>query len=97
VPNSIWVEPNINIRKILLREVNYNSLPYDDQNEYEKGMLFCFQRAFVEHYVSERKEMHCESNFEKCLKDKCPLFEIKNKEVGGLYGICREFKICFIN
>ena len=92
---SIWPLPNADVVQIINNEVDYNDLPFEDQNEFEKGMLFEDLRQFVvQHMPGER--MLCEAmNYVACLEEKCPLFRHKNTEAGGQYGICSEFKIAF--
>lgn len=92
---SIWPLPNNDVVQIINNEIDYNDLPFEDQNEVEKGMLFKDLREFLaQHMPGER--MLCEAmNYVVCLEGKCPLFRLKNTEAGGQYGICSEFKIAF--
>ncbi|MCJ7804795.1 hypothetical protein MUP35_03640 [Patescibacteria group bacterium] len=100
VPNSIWVEPNSNIRKVINEEIDYGSLPYEEQNEVEKGMLFKDQAEFVEKHKNQT--LLCEALENKpCLLIKCSIF-IPPKATGQTDNtpsykqpLCREFKIIF--
>ena len=100
-PNSIWVEPNSNIRKVISNEVDYGSLPYDEQNEVEKGMLFQDQAKFVGKHKGQN--ILCEALYnEPCLKSKCLIFispspskKTKNRPAYK-QPLCREFKMVFI-
>lgn len=95
VPFSIWPKPNLDVLRVISGEVTYTDLPFDPQNEVEKGMLFEDQRQFVSKHIS-KGQMLCEArNHELCLEEKCPIFRLKNTEAGGEHGICSEFKISF--
>lgn len=94
-PFSIWPLPKGDVQRIHSGEVDYNTLPYEDQNEVEKGMLFEDQRRLIaEQYPTQ--EMFCEARgHQPCLRHRCPLFEPPNSKVGGKHGICREYKLAF--
>ncbi len=94
-PFSIWSVPNADIARILAGEIDYDAIPWEDNDEIQKGMLFGEQRAFVaEHYPG--KNVLCEArNYERCLGEQCRLFRRPAKEAGGTHGICSEFKIAF--
>lgn len=93
VSYSIWPVPNSDVAEVINSEVDYNNLPFDNQNEVEKGMLFEDQRQFIAQHISE-EPMLCEArNHQPCLQEKCPIFRAKHTEAGGEHGICSEFKI----
>ena len=95
VPFSIWPLPNADVLRVINGEINYNDLPFEDQNEAEKGIFFEDQRQFVAQHMPGG-QMLCEArNHEVCLQEKCPLFKLKNSKTGGPYGICPEYKITF--
>lgn len=95
---SVWPMPNVDVRKVIEGKINLDDIPYEDQNEIEKGMLFEEQRQFIAQYMREQKQMFCEAiNYEPCLRGECPLFRIKNTKAGGLHGICSEYKTAFKN
>jgi hypothetical protein len=95
VPYSIWPIPNSDVIRVIGSEVDYNKLPFDNQNEFEKGLLFEDQRQFIAQHISE-EPMLCEArNHKPCLQEKCPIFRAKNTKEGGEHGICSEFKIAF--
>lgn len=93
---SIWPLPNADVFRVLNGEVDYNDLPFEDQNEVEKGMLFENQRQFVARYNIPGEPILCEARDHKvCLQEKCPIFKPKGSKEGGPYGICAEYKITF--
>jgi len=99
-PNSIWVEPNSHIRKVINKEIDYDSLPYEEQNELEKGILFQDQAKFVENHKGQT--ILCEAlENEPCLQSKCSIFippstSKKTKNTPSYsQPLCREFKIIF--
>ncbi len=93
-PFSIWPIPNGDVRRIHLREISYDSLPFENHNEVEKGILFKDQRRYIT--IRHRDEILCEAeNYETCRKEQCPLYESPGSEMGGQHGICREFKFAF--
>lgn len=95
VPFSIWPKSNIDVLRVISGGVAYTDLPFDPQNEVEKGMLFEDQRQFVSKHIL-KGQMLCEARDHKlCLKEKCSIFRLKNTEAGGKHGICSEFKISF--
>ena len=95
VSYSIWPLPNSDVLRVISGEVDDNRLPFDNQNEVEKGMFFEDQRQFIAQHISE-EPMLCEVREHKpCLQEKCPLFRAKNKKAGEEHGICAEFKIAF--
>jgi len=92
-PDSIWAEPNSHVRKLINKEIDYNSLPYDEQNEVEKGMLFEDQAKFVENHKGQT--ILCEALDSKpCLLTKCLIF-IPPKKTRHKQPLCSEFKIIF--
>ncbi|KPJ57219.1 hypothetical protein AMJ49_01240 [Parcubacteria bacterium DG_74_2] len=96
VPFSIWPLPNADALRVINGEVDYNDLPFEDQNEAEKGIFFEDQRQFVAQHNIPGEPMLCEAMGHKiCLQEKCPLFKPKDSKEGGPYGICAEYKIAF--
>ena len=99
VPFSIWVEPNATVRRIINSEIDYNSLPYDEQNEVEKGMSLKEQAELVAEH--QGGTILCEALEEQlCLQGRCPLFVPvgAKKPIRNTHGqpLCEEFKITFI-
>ena len=95
VPHSIWAMPNVDVRRVIIGKIKAESLPYEEQNEVEKGMLFEEQRQFVAQYMPAG-QMLCEVLvYRPCLQKDCPLFRAPNTIAGGRFGICEEFKIAF--
>lgn len=95
VPFSIWPIPNIDALSIINGELGYNTLPFDDQNEVEKGIFFEDQRQLIAKYMPS-KEMLCEVlNYGICLGKNCPLFRLEGSKEGGKYGVCSEYKVAF--
>lgn len=93
-PFSIWPLPNNDVKRIHDGEVDYNAIPYEDQNEVEKGMFFEDQRRLVAQQFP--KEMVCEAiGYQSCLRNQCPLFAAPDSVAGGKHGICREYKLAF--
>ena len=83
-----WAELNETVVSIIKGQVNYNKLPFDDENEMYKGFALEDQKAIV--IANAHLEPLCEAlNMEKCLKTECPLY------IAGKTPICREFKMCF--
>ncbi len=90
---TMWTESNETVRRIIAGEVNYGSLPFDDENEIYKGMLYKDQGEFVQQYPREQKL--CEATNSNCKEVNCPLFVAPEKN--KLWQpICSEFKIMFI-
>lgn len=95
VPFSIWPLPNGDAVRVLTKEVDYNNLPYEDQNEIEKGMIFGDQRRFITRHI-HGGPMLCEAReYQPCLETACPLFHTKDTPEGNQHGICSEFKVAF--
>jgi len=93
---SIWPLPNADVLRVINGEIDYNDLPFEDQNEAEKGMFFREQRQLVALYYTPEEPMLCEAMDHKvCLQEKCPIFKPKGSKEGGDYGICGEYKIAF--
>ena len=59
VSYSIWPLANSDVLRVISGEVDYDKLPFDNQNEVEKGMLFEDQRQFIIQHISE-EPMLCE-------------------------------------
>lgn len=98
VPYSIWPMPNADIRKIIDGQINPDDMPYEDLNEYEKGIFFEEQRQFIAKNMQRQRRMLCEArDYKPCLQGECPLFRMKGTKAGGLHGICSEYKIAFRN
>ena len=95
VPFSIWPLPNADMVDVIAKKVDYNNLPFEDQKEVEKGILFEDQREFISEYFGSGS-MLCEAmEYRLCLKAHCPLFYEEGTPSGGQYGVCSEFKIAF--
>jgi hypothetical protein len=95
-PFSIWPLPNSDVERIHSREAEYDMLPYEDQNEVEKGILLEDQRCLVASQILSGKKMLCEArDHQPCLQEKCPMFAQPGSKEGGQYGICRESKLTF--
>ena len=89
MPLSIWPESNSNVRKVIDGEIEYNSLPYDEDNEVYKGMLTPEQQDVV--IENEGKEVLCEAlDMNPCLGEKCELYRTDITP-----PVCREFKMAF--
>lgn len=92
VPFSIWPLPNGDAVRVITGEEDYENIPWEDQNEVEKGMCFEDQREFLAKHQPD--EFLCEANFYSlCLREKCPLFRPAGSKAGGKSGLCAEFKI----
>lgn len=97
-PFSIWPLPNSDVSRIHVGEIDYDTLLYEDRNEVEKGILFEDQRQLIELCAEQclSKEMLCEAQGHRlCLREQCPMFAPPHSEVGGQYGVCREYKLAF--
>lgn len=95
VPFSIWPMPNVDARRVIIGQISAENLPYEEQNEVEKGMLFEDQQQFVAQNMPA-DQMLCEVLiYRPCLQERCPLFRTPNSIAGGRFGICEEFKIAF--
>lgn len=95
VPFSIWPMTNIDARRVIIGEINIDDLPFEDQNEVEKGIFFKDQRQFIANHMSGG-QMPCEVlAYKPCLQEKCPLFRAPETSAGGQYGLCEEYKIAF--
>ncbi|OGD85767.1 hypothetical protein A2Z23_02640 [Candidatus Curtissbacteria bacterium RBG_16_39_7] len=94
VPFSIWVEPNFNMRKVL-DGVDYGELPYDEDNEVQKGMFWKEQAEFIAKH--EGQTMLCEAlEEEPCSQTECPLFvPAGTTNPKHSQHLCREYKIAF--
>ena len=93
---SIWPLPNADVLRVINGEIDYDDLPFEDQNKVEKGIFFEDQRQFVAQYYTPEEPMLCEAMGHKvCLQEKCPLFKPKGSKEGGSHGICSEYKIAF--
>ncbi len=88
-PLSIWPESNQNVAGVIRGEVDYESLPIDEDNEIRKGMGFTEQQDII--LRNREKSSLCETlDMTPCLKEKCVLYE---SSLGP--PVCREFKIVF--
>ena len=91
---SMWSMPNSDVVRIINGEIGLDDILFEDSNEFHKGMLFEDVRQMIAKYAS-KKMMCCEArDYEPCLKKECPFFA-DSEEVGGKYGVCREFKTAF--
>jgi hypothetical protein len=92
---SIWPIPNADALRIINGETNYDDIPFEDQNEVEKGISFGELQQFIAQHMPVG-QMLCEVvNYQPCLQERCPLFRTKGSAAGGQYGICAEFKTAF--
>lgn len=88
-PLSIWPESNQNVAKIINKEVGYDSLPIDENNEFHKGGLFTEQQDII--LQNWGNAPLCEAlEMKPCLEKHCDLY---NSSLGP--PVCREFKIAF--
>ena len=88
-PLSIWPESNSNVAGAIAGEIDYDSLPIDESNEFHKGGLFTEQQDII--LRNNGKEPLCEAlSMQPCLKEKCPLY---NSSLGP--PVCREYKMVF--
>jgi len=95
VYSLVWPMPNIDARRIVIREITFDDLLLEDQSETEKGSFFEEQRLFVAQHIPG-KQMLCEAlAYKPCLGKKCPLFRAPGTIAGGKYGLCEEYKIAF--
>ncbi len=94
----MFVLPDNIVRKIINREINYNSIanPKNKKvvnNEIMKGYLFEDQ-AKVNLSLEEGFTPICKALEEKCRKEKCILYD--EGEFGKIKGwVCREYKVDF--
>ncbi len=88
-PLSIWPESNQNVTRVIKGQVDYNSLPVDESNEFHKGMCFSEQQDII---LRNRGESPlCEAlGMSPCLEEECELYNIN---LGP--PVCGEFKIVF--
>lgn len=88
-PLSIWPESNENITGVIAGDMDYDSLPMDESNEFHKGGLFTEQQDII--LQNNGKEPLCEAqNMKPCLESGCVIY---NASLGP--PVCREFKIAF--
>ncbi|AKM83552.1 hypothetical protein A2422_01625 [Candidatus Woesebacteria bacterium RIFOXYC1_FULL_31_51] len=89
IPYAIWPESNQNVAGVISGEIDYDSLPVDESNEFHKGGLFTEQQDII--LENNGKEPLCEAqDLKPCLKEECELY---NANLGP--PVCREFKIAF--
>ena len=89
MPYSIWPESNTNVVGVINGNINYDSLPIDESNEFHKGGLFTEQQDMI--LRNNEKVALCEAqNLKPCLKEKCVLYDDSLSP-----PVCREFKIAF--
>ena len=92
-PYSIWAEPNSTIKGVIEGDIDYDSLPYDAQNEVEKGTFFQEQAEFVAKHAG--KTILCEAlAAQPCLLEQCPLYVPAYLKRHG-QPICREWNFTF--
>ena len=95
VPFSIWPIANVDARRIIIGEIDFEDLPYEDQNEAEKGIFFEDLRRFMAQHMPGG-QMLCEAlAYKQCFREKCTLFRAPGTIAGGKYGLCEEYKIAF--
>ena len=84
--HSIWPESNDNVARVIRKEIDYSSLPYDKDNEINKGVIVIEQQDII--LRNEGKETLCEAlQMEPCLEKDCELFRTDIAP-----PVCREFK-----
>ena len=87
------------VKKVISGKVDYNMLPFDDENEMYKGWAMKDQAEIVK--ANEGKELLCEALAMKpCKKEECPIYMApgsKDSEGNILTDVplCHEFKIAF--
>jgi len=95
VPFSIWPIPNVDARRIIIGEITFDDLLFEDQNEAEKGIFFKDQWQFIARNMPGGQIL-CEAlAYKPCLQEKCSLFRAPGTSAGGQYGLCEEYKIAF--
>jgi len=88
-PLSIWPESNQNVARVINGQVDYNSLPMDESNEFHKGMCFSEQQDII--LRNKGESPLCEARgMSPCLEEECELY---NTNLGP--PVCGEFKIVF--
>lgn len=95
VPFSIWPMPNGDVLRVIRREITAEEIPYEDDNEAQKGMCFEDHRQLMAEHATGVPL--CEATgYEPCLKERCPLFRHPGTKQRGEHGLCEEFKIAFL-
>jgi hypothetical protein len=88
-PLSIWPESNQNVARVIKGQIDYDSLPLDESNEFHKGMCFTEQQDII--LRNRGGNPLCEAlDMNPCLQEEC---ELCNTDLGP--PVCREFKIVF--
>ena len=83
----IWPESNETARRVIEEGLDYNSVPFDEDNEISKGSQYVDQRRMIQQ--NQGKEVFCEAlGMRRCLQKECPLYFAEG-------GLCREFKMVF--
>ena len=94
---SIWPMPNEDVLQIINGKIGLDDVPFEDLNEFHKGMLFQELSHFIFEHIAKGKEILCEArDYSPCLKGACPLFRDEVDKTGEKLYLCSEFKIAFI-
>lgn len=96
-PYSIWPESNLTVLRVIMGDVDYEELPYDQLNDFSKSIAWSDTYEFVSGHKGE--EMRCEAlSYNLCLREECPLFLVKGSgedENRHCEDACKEYKIVF--
>jgi hypothetical protein len=81
------------VKKIILKEIDYNSLPYDGDNEVNKGFHFEDQ-ARVNLNLQGNHTPICMALETECKKSSCDFYANKSGKIKNGW-ICREYQVDF--
>ena len=81
------------VKKIILKEVDYNSLPYNEDNEVSKGFYFEDQ-ARVNLNLQGNHTPICMALETECKKSDCDFYANKSGKIKNGW-VCREYQVDF--
>jgi hypothetical protein len=93
MPGSIWVEPNDTVKLLAEDAIDGNGIPFDPDNEVQKGMFWTEQAEFVARHAGE--VILCEAlGYKPCLLHDCSQF-VAAQSKGHDRPVCREYMFVF--
>ncbi len=94
-----YPDSHADVRKVIAKELDYNKLPFDEENELYKGIALKDQVGIVK--ANQGRRPLCEAlDMLPCKKEACPIYiapgakDYEGKVITKV-PLCREFKIAF--
>lgn len=83
------------VKEVIEGKIDYNNLPYDEENEVRKGYYFKELAEFIKRNEGMGKGAMCHATKKECLRENCRLYAFP-KDGAAKGWVCREYKIYFL-